>query len=257
MTLPNLTTQGADVALDPMQGTLQAFHGRTALQCQARGCDGCLVCACRSTDFLQVDQKSAGGAGAAPDSFARAPVFQDEPFPPQGKPERGTSSVPHVPGNVPALNVNILALDLGTKTGYALRRRDGAMRYGTVDFTPRKSWTPGQRWARFRGWLADTVATFQIDAIVYERVVFGHSSAASSDVYGGFKALVELAADTHSLTLSSVAVPTVKKHFTGNGRADKDAMMAQAKARGFSPDSHNAADALAILHWAVDQERKA
>ncbi|MCG2597376.1 crossover junction endodeoxyribonuclease RuvC [Achromobacter insuavis] len=160
-------------------------------------------------------------------------------------------------GPAPALNVNILALDLGTKTGYAVRRRDGAMRYGTVDFTPRKSWTPGQRWARFRGWLADTVATFQIDAVVYERVVFGHSSAASSDVYGGFKALVELAADTHSLTLSSVAVPTVKKHFTGSGRADKDAMMAQAKARGFNPDSHNAADALAILHWAVAQERKA
>lgn len=91
---------------------------------------------------------------------------------------------------------------------------------------------------------------------MYERVVFGHSSAASSDVYGGFKALVELAADTHSLTLSSVAVPTVKKHFTRSGRADKDSMMAQAKARGFNPDSHNAADALAILHWAVDQERK-
>lgn len=72
MTLPNLTSQ-TDVALDPMQGTLQAFHGRTARQCQARGCDGCLVCACRSTDFLQVDQKSAGSAGAAPDSFARAP----------------------------------------------------------------------------------------------------------------------------------------------------------------------------------------
>lgn len=158
---------------------------------------------------------------------------------------------------LPGANVNILALDLGTKTGYALRRRDGAMRYGTVDFTPRKSWTPGQRWARFRGWLADTVATFQIDAVVYERVVFGHSSAASSDVYGGFKALVELAADTHHLTLSSVAVPTVKKHFTGSGRADKDAMMSQARFLGFNPDSHNAADALAILSWAVEQERKA
>ncbi|MNU91688.1 Holliday junction resolvase [compost metagenome] len=155
------------------------------------------------------------------------------------------------------LNVNILAVDLGNKTGYALRRRDGAMRYGTMDFTPRKSWTPGQRWARFRSWLADTITTFQIDAIVFERVVFGHSSAASSDVYGGFKALVELASDTHRLALSSVAVPTVKKHFTGSGRADKDAMMAQAKVRGYIPDSHNAADALAILHWAVDLERKA
>lgn len=63
MTLPNLTPQGADVALDPMQGTLQAFHGRTALQCQARGCDGCSVCK------LDEIVKS--------DSFARAPYSVD------------------------------------------------------------------------------------------------------------------------------------------------------------------------------------
>lgn len=79
MTLPNLT-QSADVALDPMAGTLQGtgrityspdfqseqpatarvlqahspatphesssqpFGGRTRMQCQARGCDGCTVC---------------------------------------------------------------------------------------------------------------------------------------------------------------------------------------------------------------------
>jgi Holliday junction resolvasome RuvABC endonuclease subunit len=244
MTLPNLT-QSADVALDPMAGTLQAFGGRTALQCQARGCDDCLVCRpAFAAQVVQERHKTAGGAGAAPDSFARA---QNRP----AEPDAGRV------GRAVNVNINILALDLGTKTGYALRRRDGAMRYGTMDFTPRKSWTPGQRWARFRGWLADMVATFQIDAIVYERVVFGHSSAASSDVYGGFKALVELTADTHNLTLSSVAVPTVKKHFTGSGRADKDAMMAQARVRGFNPDSHNAADALAILHWAVAQERAA
>ncbi|MFY4004909.1 RusA family crossover junction endodeoxyribonuclease [Achromobacter denitrificans] len=78
MTLPNLTPQSADVALDPMQGTLQAFHGRTAWQCQARGCDGCLVC--RPTSAAQVVQerhKTAGGAGAAPDNFARVPYSVD------------------------------------------------------------------------------------------------------------------------------------------------------------------------------------
>lgn len=233
------SSQNLTDAYDPMAGTLQT--GRVVY----------------SPDFQSGQQNIHGSIQRrdAPDSFARAEGTAD----PWARPElanlRNSSS--SAPGAAPALNVNILALDLGTKTGFALRRRDGAMRYGTVDFTPRKSWTPGQRWARFRGWLADTVATFQIDAVVYERVVFGHSSAASSDVYGGFKALVELAADTHSLTLSSVSVPTVKKHFTGSGRADKEAMLAQAKARGFSPDSHNAADALAILHWAVAQERKA
>lgn len=30
-----------------------------------------------------------------------------------------------------------------------------------------------------------------------------------------------------------------------------------ARCRGFRPDSDNAADALAILHWAIDQENQA
>lgn len=148
----------------------------------------------------------------------------------------------------------ILALDLGTRTGYALRRRDGTVSYGTEVFTPRKSWTPGQRWQRFRRWLAETVEREQVHAIAYERVVFGHSSASASDVYGGFKALVEMAADAHRCELLEVAVPTVKKHFTGSGRADKAAMLAEAKRRGFRPDTDNAADALAVLSWACEQE---
>lgn len=152
------------------------------------------------------------------------------------------------------VNVNILALDLGNKTGWALRRRDGGTLYGTRDFTPRKGWEPGQRWECFCAWLAEAIATQQVCQIAYERVVFGHSSAQSADVYGGFKAMVERLAARYRVVLASVAVPTVKKHWTGSGRAKKEDMMAQAKARGFRPDSHNAADALAILDWAVARE---
>lgn len=152
---------------------------------------------------------------------------------------------------------NILSLDLGTKCGYALRRRDGSIIHGTEVFTPRKSWTPGQRWQRFRAWLSELVQREQVHVIVFERVAFAHSSSAASDVYGGFKALVEMAADAHRCELLDVAVTTVKKHFTGSGRADKAAMLAEAKRRGFRPDTDNAADALAVLSWACQQEDNA
>lgn len=148
----------------------------------------------------------------------------------------------------------ILALDLGTKCGYALRRRDGSIVHGTEVFTPRKSWTPGQRWQRFRSWLSTVINEHQVHVIAFERVVFAHSSAAASDVYGGFKCLVEIAADQHRCELLDVAVPTVKKHWSGSGRADKAAMVAEAKRRGFRPDTDNAADALAVLSWACEQE---
>lgn len=255
MTLPNLTPQGADVALDPMQGTLQAFHGRTALQCQARGCDGCLVCTCRSTDFMQVDQKSAGGAGAAPDSFARAGMFQDEPFPPRGNSERGTANVPGVPENVPALNVNVLALDLGAKTGWALRRRDAVLLHGTEDFTPRASWAPGQKWQRFRAWLSATVMHHNITQIAFEDVKrHGPGQVLAAHAYGGFRAMLEMVADQHRVTLIPFGVGQIKKHWTGSGVAKKDEMVMQAKVRGFRAVDDNNADALAILHLAIARE---
>ncbi|WP_103035292.1 crossover junction endodeoxyribonuclease RuvC [Castellaniella caeni] len=148
----------------------------------------------------------------------------------------------------------LLALDLGNYTGYAVRRRDGTIIHGTENFSPRKSWTPGQRWFRYRSWLSALIEREQIHVVTFERVVFGHSSASASDAYGGFKALTEMVADAHHCDLSSVAVPTIKKHWTGSGRAKKPDMIAEARRRGFRPDSDNAADALAILHWAIDQE---
>ncbi|MCH4574978.1 RusA family crossover junction endodeoxyribonuclease [Achromobacter xylosoxidans] len=61
---PNLTDP-----YDPMAGTL----ARTAMQCQARGCDGCLICRpAGAAQVVQERHKTAGGAGAAPDTFARA-----------------------------------------------------------------------------------------------------------------------------------------------------------------------------------------
>lgn len=164
---------------------------------------------------------------------------------------------PAAPVVLEGVNRTLLALDLGNRTGWALRRRDGSIVHGTEVFTPRPNWTPGQRWQRFRAWLSGVVAQHQVHGIVFERVVFGHSSASAADVYGGYRALVEMLADQHGLTLDSVAVSTVKKHWTGSGRADKPAMLAEAKRRGFRADSDNSADALAILSWAVAQERAA
>jgi len=43
-----------------------------------------------------------------------------------------------------------------------------------------------------------------------------------------------------------------KRHATGKGNAPKAAMIAAARARGFSPADDNEADAIAILHWAIE-----
>lgn len=155
-----------------------------------------------------------------------------------------------------AVNGNFLALDLASRCGWAVRLRDGTVFHGTEDFRPRENWTPGQRWTRFRSWLAALVVRHQITDIAYEVVMQGqgHSSVAAGDVYGGFKCLVELAADSHNLNLHPFHVSTVKKFWTGDGRAKKPQMIATARERGFVPKDDNAADALAVLHLALAAE---
>ena len=41
---------------------------------------------------------------------------------------------------------------------------------------------------------------------------------------------------------------------TGKGNANKDAIIAAARARGFSPVDDNEADAIAILLWAMETQ---
>ena len=47
----------------------------------------------------------------------------------------------------------ILALDLGTTAGWALRSPDGRINSGTVSFRPSRYDGGGIRYLRFRGWL--------------------------------------------------------------------------------------------------------
>ena len=51
-----------------------------------------------------------------------------------------------------------------------------------------------------------------------------------------------------------VPVGTIKRHVTGKGNADKAAVIAAVRARGFNPADDNEADALAILLWATETQ---
>lgn len=153
------------------------------------------------------------------------------------------------------INIGILALDLGACTGWAVRNRGGHVQHGTQDFRPKASWSAGQKWSRFRAWLSGLIAQNQITHIAYEDVR-RHLGVDAAHAYGGYLAMLEMLADQHNVTLSPVGVGVIKKHFTGKGNAKKDEMITEAKRRGFHPDTDNAADALAILSWAVAQEAK-
>ncbi|MEY3082847.1 MAG: hypothetical protein RJA94_2832, partial [Pseudomonadota bacterium] len=49
-----------------------------------------------------------------------------------------------------------------------------------------------------------------------------------------------------------MSVGTIKRFATGKGNADKQAMIAAVRERGFESADDNEADAIAILLWALE-----
>jgi len=151
----------------------------------------------------------------------------------------------------PAVPV-VLALDLGTTTGWALQTADGLITSGTVSFRPSRYDGGGMRYLRFRNWLDQLGREAgPITAIHFEEVR-RHVGTDAAHVYGGLLATLTAWAETAGIAYQGVPVGTIKRHATGKGNADKSTMMAAARARGFSPTDDNEADAIAILLWALE-----
>jgi hypothetical protein len=146
----------------------------------------------------------------------------------------------------------ILALDLGTTTGWALRGFDGLITSGTTSFKPGRYDGGGMRYLRFTTWLTEIDRlSGPIEAIWYEEVR-NHKGVDASHVYGGLMATLTAWAELRGVPYEGVPVGTIKRFITGKGNADKQAVIAAVKAQGFSPADDNEADAIAILLWAVE-----
>jgi Holliday junction resolvasome RuvABC endonuclease subunit len=146
----------------------------------------------------------------------------------------------------------VLALDLGTTTGWALRAASGLITSGTVSFRPSRYDGGGMRYVRFRAWLDQLAADAgPISAIHFEEVR-RHIGTDAAHLYGGFLATLTACCEQRGVAYQGVPVGTIKRHVTGKGNADKAAVIAAIRARGFDPADDNEADALAILLWVTE-----
>ncbi len=148
----------------------------------------------------------------------------------------------------------ILAIDLGTTTGWALRHRDESITSASQSFRPQRFEGGGMRFLRFKRWLSELNALCgEIHAVYFEEVR-RHSAVDAAHVYGGLMATLTAWCEHHNIPYQGVPVGTIKKHATGRGNASKDEVIAAMHARGFSVADDNEADALALLHWAMDTQ---
>jgi hypothetical protein len=147
---------------------------------------------------------------------------------------------------------SLLALDLGSTIGWAVRLPDGSIASGTAAFRPGRFEGGGMGWLRFRHWLDSMAASAgPIGSIVFEEVR-RHAGTTAAHVYGGFLAHLTAWCEAASIPYQGVPVGTIKRFATGKGNAPKEAVIAAMRARGFAPADDNEADAIALLLWAID-----
>jgi Holliday junction resolvasome RuvABC endonuclease subunit len=144
----------------------------------------------------------------------------------------------------------ILALDLGTTTGWALLA-NGVVTSGTASFKPSRYDGGGMRYLRFRVWLEQLRRyAGRIEAVHFEEVR-RHVGVDAAHIYGGFLATLSTWCEHEAIPYQGVPVGTIKRFITGKGNADKQAVIDAVRARGFHPADDNEADAIAILLWAT------
>lgn len=148
------------------------------------------------------------------------------------------------PGAVP-----VLAIDVGTSMGWALRTAAGVTS-GRENWTERRGETRGDRLRRFRRWLSAMHAATPLAMVAYE-LVRGHGPGQllAAHCYGQFEGVLLEWCARNAVPARCVHTATLKKAVTGSGNARKDRVGAAVRAAGFRPETHDEADAIAVLLW--------
>jgi Holliday junction resolvasome RuvABC endonuclease subunit len=154
----------------------------------------------------------------------------------------------------PKQHLIILAVDLGTRTGWAIRNQDGRILSGSQSFKPSRFEGGGMRYLRFKHWLTEMKhLTGGIDRVYFEEVR-RHLGVDAAHAYGGFMAQLTAWCEHHGIAYLGVPVGTIKRTITGKGNASKQEMISAVKALGHEVEDDNEADALALLHYGIKHQ---
>ena len=146
---------------------------------------------------------------------------------------------------------SILALDLGTTTGWA-SSAGGIVHSGTATFRTSRYDGGGMRYLRFQNWLDQLGSDSGGHAAIYFEEVRRHAGTDAAHVHGGFLATLGAWCERQGVPYQGVPVGTIKRFATGKGNTAKEAVVAAIRERGFAPVDDNEADAIALLLWALE-----
>lgn len=148
--------------------------------------------------------------------------------------------------------LRLLALDLGTMTGWAAIPNTGALIYGRQTFATSRYEGGGMRFLAFDRWLSQMLAG-GCEALVFEEVR-AHRGVHAAHVYGGMLAILTARCERERVPYRGIPVATAKRGATGRGNASKADVIAGVRdLLNVDTDDDNEADALALLVVGCDQ----
>ena len=156
----------------------------------------------------------------------------------------------------------ILALDLATKTGWALRDRTGAIASGVQEFKLKRGESKGMRFLRFRKWLREMLQLGELGQsfsetlpgiICYEQA--HHRGGAATELAVGL--VTDVLAEAARVQMEHMPVHTgaLKKWATGKGNTGKAGMILRAVELypNIEIIDDNHADALLLLGYGLEE----
>ena len=142
----------------------------------------------------------------------------------------------------------LLALDLGTRIGWALLQRGTPPRFGTLDLPTAPEGEHQVRFALLHAWLVRLRNEPGFDALAFEQPILPRRAgelATTLDTLSllwGLAAVAQLFAGQHDLPCQAVAVREAKKVLTDKALATKDEMVVAA---------------LKVMNWKVANDHEA
>jgi Holliday junction resolvasome RuvABC endonuclease subunit len=141
-----------------------------------------------------------------------------------------------------------LYVDIGKNTGWCLAPMpapNGAV-HGWADMKQGRFESAGVRWLNFIALLNRMDADHGVDEVIYEEVR-NHRGVDAAHAYGGYIAHLQSWCLQRDIRYRTITVQAAKKAATGKGNADKAAVVAAVKAKGYAVKDENEADAVAIM----------
>lgn len=161
--------------------------------------------------------------------------------------------------------MSVLCLDLGTKTGAAIFKREdfiseennssnllsGFVTTQLINTNGKPFKRCSNRFYNFEQTLDAMHQEFNIYEVWFESVI-GHKGVHAAHMYGGFEAILSSWCYKNMIPCAGVHLATIKKHITGRGNARKEEVISCVRKRGYDVKDDNVADALSLLLYVIE-----